>query len=241
MRVRLLANGKTVPIVVTAALLVAASCLVGSYVACGWWQDFLLNSGFLVGGALFAALIVDQLVKRHEERLWIGVMSVALVRIRRISAHLLYKVAWYTPDEDPMGNFFVSYSHVRIDPLNWVRILYEDDDWIAYIRETVIPGSQNLIAALGPEQLADVISDLTTFEHRLRDSAILFSGVLSPAQLENITAIIDQLPVELAALRHQQTGADNFTPASLTDILSRSLALVEESNRREERPLPRIW
>jgi hypothetical protein len=86
-----------------------------------------------------------------------------------------------------------------------------------------------------------MILALSIFEHRLRDLATLFSGVLSPTRSENITAIIDQLPVELASLHHQKSGADNFTPARLTDILSRTLALVEESNRREEHPLPQVW
>lgn len=64
----------------------------------GWQHDVLLNSGFVILGALFTAIFVDQIVKLHEESKWNDARKSAWQRVRRVTTGLVGNVAIYFPD-----------------------------------------------------------------------------------------------------------------------------------------------
>ena len=231
-----LATWLAIPMGLATLVFLALSAIVR-----GWWQSILIELGVTLLGVLLTVFYVDRVLSRREEQRWSGPRSIALIRIRRNATRFVRYVTEVFYDPAIPERFPVPYWQVRVDQLNWVRVLYEDETWLSYIGEEFIPDSQALMASVTPEQSERLIGSLDILERKLREDISLFPAMLSPTQIENITSMLDVIPLERRLFDFKRSGAPNQAPPSLTDLLTRSLALIRESNEHEERSLPPAW
>lgn len=220
--------------------LITVVALGGSYFATDWWQDVLLNLGFLALGVLLTVLYVDWAVDHHEDQRWAQPRAIAAIRIRRAASNFVVAVAGVLRLDPFDSRFFVPAWHERVDPLDSNRERYNNPKWIAFVREEVIPTTPQLENVQDVSDIDWLIGSLEQYRERIREDLSLLQGYLSPTQVENLSAILDRVSVQLHWLSVRRNGNPDFLGPQLTELVERSLALIEESNRNPDAYLPTI-
>lgn len=206
----------------------------------GWFQDATLNLGFLALGVWITVLYVDWAVTRHENQRWTKPRAIAAIRLRRSATRFVSTVVDILRLDEMNVRFFVPAWHSRVDPLDFQRELFNNPRWIEFVNDEVIPVTKHLEDISDPNDIDWLMGSLQLYRDRIREDLSLLQGYLSPRQVENVSAILDRIPVELRALDIRKNGnPDHFGP-DLTDIVKRSLEIIEESNKNQDTYLPTI-
>lgn len=204
----------------------------------GWLQDAALNLGFLALGVWLTVLYVDWAVARHEDQRWMKPRAIAAIRLRRSATRLVSTVSDILGLDEDNARFFVPAWHSRVDPSDFQRELFNNAKWIQFVRNEVVPATKQLEDISDQTDIDWLMEGLQLYRDRIRDDLSLLQGYLSPSQVENISAILDRIPVELRALGIRKDGNPLHFGPDLTDIVKRSLDLIEESNRNPDSYLP---
>ncbi len=220
--------------------LITVLALGGSYFARGWWQDVLLSLGFLALGVLLTVLYVNWAVKHHEDQRWAQPRAIAAIRIRRAASNFVGDVAGVLRLDPGDSRFFVPAWYQRVDPLDWNRERYNNPKWIAFVRQEVIPATPQLEHVRDPGDIDWLIKSLELYRERIRENLSLLQGYLNPSQVEHLSAILDRISVQLHWLNVRRKGNPDYFGPQLTELVERSLALIEESNRNPDAYLPTI-
>lgn len=221
-------------------ILLAAITLAASPFASGWEQDFLLNLGFLALGVLLTVIYVDWALDRHEEQRWAMPRAIAAIRIRRAATSFVYSLALGLGFDPTDPRLFIPGWHERLDPLDANRQLHTNPEWIRLVREEVIPATRDPNIVPTTDNLGHLMQALDSYEKRIRESLALLQGYLSPSQVEHVSAILDRIPVERHRVDVLRYGNENYPGPEFTDLVERSLALIEESNLNDAAYLPTI-
>jgi hypothetical protein len=214
--------------------LLASIPLVASQFVSGWEQDFLLNLGFLALGVLLTVIYVDWALERHEHRRWAMPRAIAAIRIRRAATSFIYSTTLALGFDALDPRLFIAGWHQRIDPLDANRQLHTNPKWIQLVREDVIPVSRKTNNALDPDDVRQIVTALDLYEKRIRELLALLQGYLSPSQVEHLSSILDRIPVERHRANVLEYGNENYPGPELANLIERSLALIEESNRNDD-------
>ena len=130
---------------VAALALLWLSCQVN-----GWRRDVLLNAGFVVIAALFTAMIVDVVVRHHDDARWKDAREVSWIRLRRLATTLISAVAKYYPNPGDVAGSqsFIPRAQAAIDTDQAGHFLYSDPNWIKHIRDDAIPDYWKILEEL---------------------------------------------------------------------------------------------
>ncbi len=210
-------------------LVLASTSLVGSLVTRGWLQSVLIELALTFFGVLITVFYVERLVDRHEEQRWAGAKEAAVIRLRRIGTRLVHDTTELFPATDQPRKFPLHYWKVRAYPDgSYWREFYENPDWLAYVRNEVIPSTPSLVDTLSDDDLARLADILRFAFDDLKDVVTLFPGALSPAQLENISAMMSDIRTQTGLIFYKRGKAPNRLPPDPAGLLQRSLALITE-------------
>ena len=219
---------------------IGALSLISSALLSGWLQDTMLNLGFLALGTLITIVYVNWAVSHHEEQRWAKPRAIAMIRIRRSATQFIAGIVSILQFDPLDTRFFVPAWHFRVDPLDFQRELFNNPVWIEFVRGEVLPATKKLESIQEHGDIDRLIESLQLYRDRIRENLALSQGYLSPRQVENLSAILDRIPVELRALDIRNNGNPLHFGPDLTDIVTRSLDLIEESNRNPDAYLPTI-
>lgn len=214
--------------------------IFASWFTSGWYQNVLLSLGFLCLGVLITVFYVDWLIEASEKRQWAAPRAIAAIRLRRAAAKYLRSVENVVRIDPYQSRFFVPAWHDRTDPLDSLRELYYRDDWLSYLRREVIPGAKKLESVSEPADIEALIRGLSAYHLQLLDTLNLAQGHMSPTQIENASSILDDLTVQKWYLEIRLNGNLTFLGPLFENILTRSLSLIEESNRNPDAYLPTV-
>ena len=166
--------------------------------------------------------------------------AIAAIRIRRAASGFVVAVAGVLKLDPTNDRFFVPAWYERADPLDSNRERFNNPKWIAYVREEVIPAAEQLEHVQDSNDIDWLIGSLEWYRDRIREELTLLQGYLSPSQVENLSAILDRISIQLHWLNVRKSGNPDYLGPQLTNLVERSLALIEESNRNPDAYLPTI-
>lgn len=216
--------------------------IVWSYCFGGWRHDVLLNSGFMILGALFTALIVDRLVQFHEASRWDDARKASWERVRTVTTGLVQGVAIYYPNPKMTLNSpsNITGSQAKIDAGFPGRSLYTNPSWVIHIRSEVVPSYRNGLPELEEYQFQALVGLLDRSEKQLTECLSLFSQLLNPVLIDKMIGLLDAIRTErpLVQIVHNETksgGAVTSNPRPmLAPLLSHGIDIIEEINKRFE-------
>lgn len=230
------------------ALVVAISValIAGSFCLSGWLHDVLFNTGFLILGALFTALIIDRLVQWNEESRWDDAREVAWKRLRAVATSLVQGIAVYYPDPGLTLNSpsQVDETQRKINISRAYHSLYSSPEWIRHVQVEVIPAFQARFLfdqespSLEVYQLVEMTQRMEACMHEFDQCLRLFSQFLSPTQLYRSLDLLEVIRAELPLVRVVMNetihgGLQSSQPRpELAPILIFSMSIVEEVNRK---------
>ncbi len=215
--------------------LLAVGFLVGSLFARGWPQSVLIELAVTFFGVLPRVFYVDRAVRRHQEQQWVGAKGHATTRIKRVATHLIVAFSRHFPDHTWVEQFDIPPWFIKAQPAGeYLSAFYENDEWLNFVRDELIPVMPQALADLSAEQhavrLGDIEQWLQLTQSRLTEIAAIFSAVLTPSQFEHITALLDEIRAEGRLVALWRSGVPNFPLPNPTKILQHSLALITEND-----------
>lgn len=211
-------------------IVIGLTGLILSWRSSGWTSEVWMNVAFLALGVLVTVFYVEWLVNLHEADRWSKPRAIASIRLRRSATRFISGMT-FALGVDPFGDrFFIPAWHARAEPLNHQSALFNNPKWIEFVRDELIPQSRELENSLDSDQLSQTSGYLADYQNAIGDNLSLLQGYLSPRQVENLSTILDTIPEIQFALRARINGNVNIPGPRLTDIVARSLDLIEESN-----------
>jgi hypothetical protein len=229
-------NPKLVKYVISAvALPMLAVFLVGLWMSHGldeWGKSVWLDLAVTALGVLTTVLYVEQVLQKLEDQRIEGVRSVAAKQLNRVLA----TIPWTIANHAPLGTgqvqpFSVPFSRIRVDPIGWTWVLYENPAWIAYIRSDIMPNLKTTMESYSDDDVLTYGKSLEFAETKLREIGTMFLAILSPRQIELLTTLLAYFAEETVAVSYKIQQAPNQLPPYPMKVLEYCLALIEEDNR----------
>ncbi len=217
--------------------LLSLGFLVGSLFVQGWPQSVFIELAATFFGVLLTVFYVDRVVRRHQEQQWAGAKGHATTRIKRVATHLIVAFSRHLPDHTRVERFDVPPWFVRAQPAGeYLSAFYENNEWLNFVRDELIPVMPQALAELSAEQravrLGEIEQWLQITQSRLAEIVVIFPAVLTASQFEHITALLDEIRAEGRLVALWKNGSPNFPFPNLTKILQYSLALITENDSR---------
>ncbi len=211
--------------------------LVGSLFARGWPQSVFIELAATFFGVLLTVFYVDRVVRRHQEQQWAGAKGHATTRIKRVATDLIVAFSRHFPDHTRVERFDVPPWFVKAQPAGeYLSAFYENNEWLNFVRDELIPVMPQALAELSAEQravrLGDIEQGLQITHSRLVEIVAIFPAVLTASQFEHITALLDEIRAEGSLVALWKNGTPNFPFPNPTRILQYSLALITENDSR---------
>ncbi len=220
-------------------LFIASAFICASFWLDGWLHEVFLNSGFMVLGAIFTALIVDRVVQHHEEIRWNDPRESAWNEARRVATELVGGIAQFYPDPvltlNNLSN--ISGSERKMNYATSGRTLYSNPAWIHHIQDDAIGGYDKVLPKLTQDQLGQLDIILKSGTSEITLCLTMFSQLLDPLiinrMLRLLNAIRSERPlVQVVRNELMSGGGMSSQPRPVFDtILSCGIDIVDAVNK----------
>lgn len=204
-------------------------------------RGYLVDLGLIFVGTIITVFYVDIVVAKHEQRRRAGPRAAAMHEVRRRATAFVDRVAQKLPREDVVYRFQIPLWQSKVDPLNANRVLYEDPEWIAYIRQEVIPQERIIVSNLSADDIDELEQFFRWVFEKLREAMLLHAGDMDPYLINYATFMLQNLPIEAHRLTLLKSPGINQPHPYLGDMLLRSIDVIEEINKHEIVPIPPVW
>jgi hypothetical protein len=222
------------------ALLMCAGCVValwGSRRTTGWWEGVLVDVGTTFLGVLVTVFFVEWLIEQHDRARWGPLSRQANLRLRTVATNLILAIERHHPNHEKDPEFLVPAWAFRVDSRNYLWRLYDNPRWIDHIRTQVLPDGGQVVDNMTPDALDSLHGWLDITDKALREAISLYGPVLSPSQLDTMTALIDLIPGEQRVVASFKVRLPTFPRPWVERYLELALALVEASPAK----VPENW
>lgn len=224
----------------TAGLFIASGSVYFSFYSEGWRHEVLLNSGFMVLGAIFTALIVDRIVQSHAENRWSDARESAWNEARAVATALVGGIAQFYPDpvltlNNPSN---LTGSERKMTYATPGSTLYSSSSWIRHIRGDAVSGYHEVLPKLTQDQLDQLDVILETSASDISLCLTMFSQLLDPLIIDRMLRLLNSIRserplVQVVRSELMSGGGMSSQPRPVFDtILTYGIDIVEEVNQK---------